>query len=124
MKLVIKRKDWKRGHIDSSLRTSTGQQCCLGFLAKSAGATNADIFHCSDLSELVNERCDPDGFLAVGPERAAKIKSNQAIKRILSKKNLETKLIDVNDGSEITGKDREKEIKRLFRTVGVRVTFE
>jgi hypothetical protein len=104
-KLVIDRKRWKRGDSGSALLTRSGQMCCLGFYARACGFSAKEILDVGDLESLVDFYGSAGGIS----------------KSILANEN---DLIRVNDSETVRGKDRERELTRLFEAYGVKLSFK
>ncbi len=97
---------------DSMLKESySGKKCCLGFLATACGipvkAITDICFLSSSLISEENTRKIPDFIFD----------------RFDDKFTVEKKLADINDDIELTRKEKEEQITKIFADNGVKVTF-
>jgi len=115
MKLVINRKTWGRGTGRGSLLNIEGQKCCLGFLGRACGIPedellNLEMPHEVSADPKKNKKVWDYMFIVHGPDR--------------DQTDVAGTLANVNDASSITDKQREHKIKRLFKSLGVEITFK
>lgn len=120
-KLTIDRRKWLRGPEGDSylLRGVDGKMCCLGFLGKACGISDA----------VMRDRDTPAALSAISvrkfPEGFTVIKDVQE-----ERENTDAcdKLISINDGSwgvEVNSeKDREEKLKTEFKKLGIEVEFK
>jgi hypothetical protein len=109
MKLKIKRKRWLRGvgSDDAYLyRSEDRKMCCLGFYARALGYPVNKIRDIQD-PENCDDKEDMDSLLN-------EYGYNNSICQ---------NLIHVNDSPSFGDSDREVQIKKLFKKIGVDVTF-
>lgn len=116
-KFVIDRKRWYRGKGDSESRLlvpGTQKMCCLGQVARQCGLKPKNI---RDVSS---------------PANVSTVLHDQFPKWLLGICVLDAKTIDspactnamaVNDDPEITDKDRERQLKAIFKKHGATLTF-
>ena len=101
--VIINRKTWLRGTIDSALRKPNGKKCCIGFLATALGAKNKEITGVDTLRETWNSVC-----LDFTSKHSALL--NQTY--------------EVNDDESIkSDKVREKRIRSIGKAMGIRFRF-
>lgn len=105
MKLVIDRTRWLRGDGVSTLLRS-GKMCCLGFLAKACGATDAEIIGHGTPREVPTVNW-PTGLIDDDDGNTS----------------LTLNLISANDGEDFVEAKREAYIARGMGIIGVKVTF-
>lgn len=112
---VVERSIWYRGnHEESSLFTSDGKYCALGFYLKACGIEDEEMLdvssphftrHKSLPSWLVGEYLvDCDSF----PNKPSA---------------LSEKAVDINDDDTKSDEEREKELTELFAEQGIKVIF-
>ena len=105
---------------DSALRIDNGKMCCLGFFAQSCGVKAKDLLNLAEPYSIPQASRTPTldallftfetkGFFPGQPGY-----SNQQVIH---------DLIDLNDGAGWTLPQRKMGIKKLFRQIGVSVTF-
>lgn len=118
-RVVIRRRKWCRGESSigdgSALRTKTGQSCCLGFVARACGVktpTGTSTF----------SRLDPSEYDKL-PKKLAPTPL-PAWNNTWLNSSLHNALVSVNDGDELTGKSREKEIRRLLKQANILAVFK
>jgi hypothetical protein len=125
--LVIDRQLWQRGrNEDSMLRSERdGQQCCLGFEAKSCGFSDADIVGEALPSSIPSELYKRPG---IDQDRWAKLVDVNGLS--LSRGHVGTVDTDfgmeaasINDDSKITEEEREVLLVALFAMNDVALTF-
>lgn len=106
----INRATWLRGE-GSSLLDGQGKMCCLGFYSLACGLKPSDIEHQGSPGGVVQDQEDVKWktFLLY------KDSSDSAVC---------LKLMSINDGADIDDKEREKDIKKIFKVAGVTVKFE
>lgn len=125
MDLKIIRKHWIRGGVNgrSYMRNDHGNMCCLGFLGKACGYSDSELLGFSDPWDVMihaGRDLFPAGtFYSISdfPSRAARSEE-------LRQSTLITRIVTSNDSRSLWEKDREDEITRLMRALGVDVTFE
>ena len=119
-RFTIKRSQWLRGTDAGWLRNKSRKQCCLGFCARELGFSATEIQGLELISTLFESEDQCNNYLKGYNRR------------------LESDLVSVNDsplGNEVhvntewrayllkTDAQRERIIKRLFKTIGVKVIF-
>lgn len=117
--LVIDRSRWLQGRwsdiTESMLRSNSGNlphpmMCCLGFFAKRLGLTNeeiTDIGRLDEVSDLI-----PEPYRTEALEWRHKYKGSTV-----------WQLMSINDDPDISSRERERRITRLFKEWGVAVRF-
>lgn len=111
---VIKRSEWSRGR-ESCLLDSNGQKCCLGFYALACGLSKSKILE------------------ETSPENLERKYYNNKWDTFLLENNKDnpwgydsgscTRLMEINDDNMSSDKDKEKEIKSIFKGKGIKVKF-
>lgn len=107
MKLTIDRSKWLHGEggMESALlRARDGKMCCLGFLAKSLGASDESI---KDYT---------------GPSRTSKIPWPASLIHT-HQGSLSDTMIRANDEIDKVEEERESELIDLFQSIGIEVEF-
>lgn len=100
---------FKTNFIESSLHDpATKLQCCLGFGCRQVGMTVESIKHAS-LPEYVIS--------------LPRTNITTPLRRLLNDSGLCERLAEVNDSSDYSDEKRERKIKELAKTVGVKVKF-
>ncbi len=113
---TIVREKWIRGKaaryagmVISRLVTDHGQMCCLGFYGVACGVPERNMLNVSFPNQVLPSRLN-DGI-------------NQFFKLPNEQRDTQIRLIEANDKVDISAKERERTLKRLFRRIGVRVNF-
>jgi hypothetical protein len=107
LKLTIDRKKWLHGEgstVSKLLRRSDSKMCCLGFLAKSLGASDESIL------DYTGPSCT-----SKIPWPAPLIHTHQG--------SLSDTMIRVNDQIGKVEEERESELITLFQSIGIEVEF-
>jgi hypothetical protein len=114
--VTISRKRWCRGgKTDASLKTPSGQSCCLGFVARAYGLkTPEGSGQFSDLADDQSVTCLPK---SLRPTRLGSLYP-------YSDTPLHDKLVNTNDDSVIKPAEREATIKTLLAQAGIKVIFK
>lgn len=121
--LVIQRSRWLRGDQPSYLkRESDGKRCCLGFYALQQGFTEVDILNLTTPAALA---------MAFKGEELAKQRMSKLILGFPSGRfapfytdnEVCSNLMAANDRSYTNEATREKDLKVLFKSIGVEVEF-
>jgi hypothetical protein len=126
-KFTIKDSEWvhaaEDGEIEggvSDLRLRhNGKKCCLGFYALSCGLT----------SKQITGKANPEDLLpgVVDDNPPSKALPPQFLKTMFTTKKVQRNIVDklmaVNDGGKMALDERKAKITKLFRTLGVGVTF-
>ena len=108
MELIIDRKIWLRGEIDSFLvRESDGKKCCLGIYLESCGVKRDRLLQIQDPAYLEVELPEQARWLMAGHQN-----SDQA-----------GFLMKANDDQQAGPTEREEEIRYFFRQIGITVRF-
>lgn len=87
-------------------------QCCLGHLVTQLGGISKEYLKKGEFSRFDR--------LALHLKKKKK-KVPEVVRRVLSSK--ETEFYRINDAPLIPRKEREKELKKLFRSIGITVKF-
>lgn len=119
--LVIDRKKWARGGNGgpACLLNGNGNMCCLGFLAKACGASNAQIDGVGMPSETTtgDSQRKPLVSLCYWSNLA-----NVAWPEKLFP--IEFDISELNDTIPLSDEERERQLKPLFRRIGYTLRFE
>jgi hypothetical protein len=108
-KFTINRTTWLRGE-QGTLLNAEKKMCCLGFYSLACGLKPKHIDDHGSPQEVIqyNELIEWESFL-------------------LNNDNMDTitceKLINVNDDPHLNDKEREKSLKKIFKSNGVKVKF-
>lgn len=108
--LVIKEAKWLRGGdfgIESNLLTLQGDMCCLGFLGKSCGATDADLLD-RGTPQSAGKVAWPEGLL--DERRADTVLCHE--------------IVNTNDNFEIGDVERKRRLAPLFAQIGYELHYE
>lgn len=99
---VVKRTRWLRGRM-SVLRDDRGRQCCLGFVGRQCGVKAKDLLHVLLPRDLADKNFInyPQLTRGMGWDDFS----------------------DINDSEELSGKDREEQLKALALKAGFRFKF-
>ena len=100
--VIINRKTWLRGKVDSELRKPNGKKCCIGFLASTLGAKNKEITGVSVLADMYNNVC-----LSFSSEHSTPL----------------SEAYEANDDLNMNDREREKELRTIGKAMGVRFRF-
>lgn len=115
-KLVISVKKWLRGvNTESTLRNKNGCMCCLGFLARDCGASVKDIFDKGTPMEALSVNWPKDLL-----ENHNYTDDNDSV----WDSSLTSQIVSVNDDKNLSLKEKQSELKRLFLKIGYRLTFK
>ena len=110
--VTVRRSTWVRGSIggQSLLLNHDGNMCCLGF---AICQVSRHIRLCG-----LKGVGDPQKVFA----RASFLTQRNEYGEVLNNK-FSNKAIEINDSNEISEKQREARLKRLFRANGIKLTF-
>jgi len=115
---TVLRSKWYRGRGSdkSRLLNSAGEMCCLGFY----------VLACDIDKRAVLDKCVPDELdVRVFPKLHESIRPDALYPGgPYSDNGLVGNLLKVNDHTGIGEKEREKELTKLFRQGGIKVTFK
>jgi hypothetical protein len=123
--LTIERSRWYRGKGPggSRLLLPSGQMCCVGCLLDTVGIDRERMLGVACPADIItNERSQaedhgiPDFLLA-----ARKVFKTSI--GVLDNSKLCSQLMAINDSTEMSDTDRERNITRLLGAVGIRVRF-
>lgn len=109
-KFTVYRNKWLRGDAPKSmLRNGNGAKCCMGFLASGLGCIGiTDKFFFNELAEKQRDKLP----IALRPDG-----DNQDTL-------LADQIYEINDRCDISDKQREASLKRLFKKAEVIVVFK
>ncbi len=114
MNFTVNRPEWYRGNgPDSSLLTSTGSMCCLGFLGRACGISKDELLSRgapADVSHPEDRAKWPRGLIHQAPTGT-------------EDSMLCVEIIRVNDNVELAELDRETQLTELFAKIGLTVVF-
>lgn len=119
-KFVVKRSKWYRGKGDegSRLQTSSNKMCCLGFYAKECGLKKKDILDISSPGEVSFDiKSQWDTFLVQNRT------SDFSEETFYMDSSIANDMMEINDSENISEKEREKSLKELFNTQGIKLKF-
>ena len=123
--LVINRRRWGRGTNGGYLLSPANKMCCLGFMARA----------CNVPRRMVDQVSMPDGLEFVYKGGGGIIDRDLMPKKVIEKtlrlfindngysNKLANQAAAINDDEDTTDKQKEAAIRKLFKTVGIRVTF-
>lgn len=129
MKLVIDRKQWRRGpqtqvikeYDPTSLLCKDGTKCCLGFYALQCGFQPEQIKGMGDPTEVSVDYNE-------SPKDWEKLVTFYEDDEYGTFSTLSTDLtngaIDINDSDKLSEEEREKALIKLFATDGIEVEFQ
>lgn len=111
--LTIVRETWVRGNAhESSLLTSDGRRCCLGFYGRACGFADDEMFQEGEPAHLW--RTMPAmSYAPVSDDDDAS----------LCNTDLANCLISINDSRCLSDAERERQVRAEFATIGVAVSF-
>ena len=108
LKVKVSRRRWWRGHGPgfgkNYLRNTDGKMCCLGFACRVFGARSKDI-----VGQGMPRDVDTDLFIGTPLGNDKQITLQQ--------------LAHINDEAQLTASERERELKRIGKTIGIDFTF-
>ncbi len=110
LNVVVKRSEWLRGENRSNsylLRSDDGKMCCLGFVARTLGATAQDIM----------DRRTP---MTVDSIEWPDPQYNQ---RIIEQFSATVQMMDINDAQTMDETEREQRLSALAEAIGIHFTF-
>jgi hypothetical protein len=108
---VVDRAKWKNSHTFNDrnpclLNPANNSMCCLGFVCHQLGVKKSDLKHISVPQSLG---------------------ANWDIPYLLNKKGFDSKLtreaVEINDNPTISPKEKEKELKKLFKKHNLGIKF-
>lgn len=114
-KVIVERSKWLRGEGEENsklLRTEDGKMCCLGFVCLAFGKTEDDIADSEAPSCLIGK----DRHSQIGDGTPLIAEDRHEPGAIVS-------AMQINDSRYMDELDRELELKRLLRVVGVDLEF-
>jgi len=131
IKVQIDRKTWIRGVDDAycendvRLRNQEGNQCCLGFVCKKLGLTDANILNVATPGSFSDSEYIQD--FAISSSKLKEIK-NKITPALLTVRGHEEKLwvrqaIAINDDVALTEQEREEKLSKLFLKNGFDLKF-
>lgn len=114
IKFTVYRDKWLQGRPnDACLLNEHGERCCLGFLGAAVGIPNISQFTQPDPEEVNEED--------VSKWPGSLVRDNGVR---LRNSDLCGEIIRTNDSTVIENAERERELKQLFSSGGIDVTFE
>jgi hypothetical protein len=109
IKVIVDRQTWYRGKgpATSSLLRRDGQRCCIGFLGKTLGLKDPEMRYRATMRDVTIHGCKT--------ETASEFEYAHADTLV--------EAYDVNDSKDFTEKQREGQLKKLGKAMGVRFEF-
>lgn len=126
---TIDRKKWVNGSHrtrtrgEAALLNEKGYMCCLGIYENSLGVTKKELLGLEGPGELVRAHGELWDMEGDQPDNWLLMSFNGMTPPWYSSDIADT-LMSINDDITMTAKEREKQIKRIFREHGVKVTFK
>lgn len=112
----VKRSKWLRGDVaTSTLRNNRGKMCCVGFYAKAAGFKNEHILNIGGLDDISRVNYDTYKPLFKSKSKLEALKKGDT--RTMGN------IYACNDSGGLEDSDREKQLKKLFAKLGIKVEF-
>lgn len=110
-KFTVHRPTWRRGHSESALLLN-GERCCLGFLGKTLGLSDAVMEGAFAITHT--ESCHGRGTY---PRPGVDSRLRERLEEV------EDDIICLNDSGCVTDERREAELTKLFEDAGIKVVF-
>lgn len=116
IKFTVRRKNWLRGKGDALLLNENGSMCCLGFLGRACGLKKKDML----------ELGTPEDVDIEEPDKGTQFPYSIVDKHdyFMGNTGLCYEIIDVNDAPNLSSKEREQKLTKLFAEGGIEVTFK
>jgi hypothetical protein len=122
MKLIINRREWRRGESaaekgdPTALLCKDGSKCCLGFYALQCGFTPKQIRGALGPIDVpvTNKTTSPEWLKLIWFNAALRIHQNSL---------LTADAMQINDTADYTEEERESKLTKLFAENGVEVEF-
>jgi hypothetical protein len=115
--LIIDRKKWGRGDTGGELLNYDGLMCCLGFEARALGCTKKAIQDTAMPADIVN--ADPK----LAKKFSWLVNADEIKTNLYGDSKDALTLAKLNDDRTTSDKFKEREIKKIFKRNGIKVTF-
>lgn len=113
LNVVIQRKKHIRGQKSPScMRNENGSMCCLGFAAVAAGIPKECLMYKSSPCELF-----------VTAKQRKILEKLELVDKFKRNSSAAVDLMIANDSKDLSGKEKEKEIIRLGKQIGINFSF-
>jgi len=113
---TVKRSSWVRGDMQgSALLKKNGRKCCLGFLGQACGIPNIEMLGAGVPSDV--------GYVGEDGSWEFDKRWPQALFDSSNFRSNERHLACDNDEESISDKQREKQLKTKFKTIGIKINF-
>jgi hypothetical protein len=129
---VVDRKTWYRGKGTdrSCLLNNANRMCCLGFYALACGLDKKVIRNIPDPSHAV-KLTEGEAVQDINEKSVTRKSDVRWSTKLINKNDIYHDntyhcydLMSVNDDDEITEEVRENELTKLFKKIGIQVTFK